>query len=166
MTLIASIDGTTSPRRVYLHVDTVGASVHPMDIYKEMRSLRRTDETLRKFNVFMSAFGNVSKGGGKFTERYVRLNSCVIVPYDTNHVLTITGTVINDSGQEGILVFDKSPLSPSVSVDIAYIPPQVEIIQVSSGSGLTTEESEKLLSLPTAEETAKETLDQALYLIP
>ena len=33
-------------------------------------------------------------------------------------------------------------------------------------SELSAEESEKLLSLPTAEETAKETLDQALYLIP
>ena len=144
MTLVASIDGTTSPRRIYLHVDTVGASVHPIDIYKEMRTLRSSDETLREFDVFMSAFGNVSKGGGKFTERYVRLNDCVIVPYDTSHILTITGTLINDSGQEGILVFDKSPLSATTSVDIAYVPPQVEVIEVSSGSGLDAAQDAKL----------------------
>lgn len=131
MTVIANIDGLA--RRIYLHSDTVGSSINPIEIYKEMRTLRRTDETLRKWALFMSASGNVSKGGGKFTERYVTLlNGTRIVPFDTDHELTITGTVITDDGTEGIAAFDRSSLNLSTVVDINYVPPQVEVITVST----------------------------------
>lgn len=140
MTIIASIDGTASPRLVYLHSDTVGASIHPLEIYQEIRALRRTDESLRKFDLFMTMEGNISKGGGKFTERYAILKNTRIVPYDTSHVLIITGTLITDDGFEGIFAFDKAPLSPTTAVDIAYIPPQVEVIEVNTGSGVTPQD--------------------------
>ena len=140
MPIIASIDGNVSPRLVYLHADTVGTTVNPIDIYKEMRTLRSVDESLRKFDLFMKASGNDTKGAGKFTERYVTLLNTRIVPFNTNHVLTINGTLITDDGFEGIYAFDKSPLSSSTSVDIAYIPPQVEIIIISTGSAVTTQD--------------------------
>lgn len=136
MPIINNIDPTL--RRVYLHADTVGTSIHPIDIYKEMRSLRVVDETLRPYDVFMSAFGNVPKGGGKFTERYVRLNAGTrVVPYDTDHELTITGTLITDDGQEGIACFDRSSLAVSTQVDINYVPPQVEVIVLTSLAATT-----------------------------
>lgn len=139
MPVIDYIDGPN--RNIYLHADTVGASVHPIDIYKEMRTLRRQDESLRKFDIFMNAYGNVAKGGGKFTERYVQLNNGArIVPYDISHQLTITGTLITDDGQEGIVCFDRSPLSGSTVVDINYVPPQVEVIQVVTGSAVTEQD--------------------------
>lgn len=157
MALIDHIDGTTSPRRIYLSSSTLNASVHPMDLYREMRTLRRTNLALRPYDVFMSAFGNVPKGSGKFTERYVRLNNCVIVPFDTDHTLTITGTIISDTGVEGILVFDTSVLSVGTAVSINYVPPQVEVITVNTGgSALTTAEHDKLFSVPTATENADE----------
>lgn len=140
MTLIASIDGDT--RRVFLHADTVGASVHPIDIYKEMRSLRRSSEVLRNYDLFMKASGNEAKGGGKFTERFVTLLlGTRIVPFDTSHELTITGTLITDDGTEGIAAFDRSSLSPTTVVDINYVPPQVEVITVTTGSGLDAEQN-------------------------
>lgn len=146
MTVIASIDGPA--RRVYLHVDTVGASFNPMDIYVEMRALRRTDETLRNYDLFMKAAGNESKGSGKFTERYViLLQGTRIIPYDTSHELTITGTIITDAGTEGIAVFDRSTLSPTTIVDINYVPPQVEVITVSTGSGLSPAQDTLLTQL-------------------
>jgi hypothetical protein len=135
MTLIASIDGTVSPRLVHLHADTVGASLHPIDIYKEMRALRASDESLRKFDLFMKASGNDPKGSGKFTERFVTLLNTRIVPYNTTHNITIIGTIITDDGLEGIFAFDKLPLSPTSNVDISYVPPQVEVITVSTGAG-------------------------------
>jgi hypothetical protein len=136
MPIIDHIDG--SSRRVYLHADTIGTTVHPIDIYKEMRVLRRTDETLRRYDLFMKASGNEPKGGGKFTERYVTLLlGTRIVPFDTSHELTINGTLITDDGQEGIAGFDRSTLSPTSIVDINYVPPQVEVIEVATGS-LTT----------------------------
>ena len=132
MTLIASIDGVS--RRIFLHADTVGASVHPVDIYKEMRALRRSDETLRSYDLFMKADGNVSKGGGKFTERYVTLLlGTRLVPFDTSHEITVTGTIITDDGQEGIAAFDRTSLTATTVIDINYVPPQVEVIEVATG---------------------------------
>lgn len=144
MSLIDHIDGDTSPRKIYLDASTVGQEIHPIDLYKEMRELRRTNESLRNYDIFMSAFGNVSKGGGKFTERYVRLNNARIVPFDTDQTITITGTIITDDGKEGVLCFDTSPLSVGTSVNINYVPPQVEVIKIATGSALTVDESTQL----------------------
>lgn len=145
MAVIASIDGPN--RRIYLHSDTIGANVHPIDIYIAMRTFRRTDESLRKYDTFLTAYGNVEKGGGKYTERYVQcMSGTRIVPYDTTQELTITGTIITDDGQEGIACFDRAPLTSTTVVDINYVPPQVEVIVVETGSGLSTEEHDKLIT--------------------
>ena len=52
MPLIASIDGPN--RDIYLDASTVGTSINPIDIYKEMRTLRESDENLRKHKLFLS----------------------------------------------------------------------------------------------------------------
>ena len=136
MGLIHHIDPVE--RRIYLSQETVDASIHPIDIYKEMRTLRRTDETLRPYDVFLKAYGNVPKGSGKYTERYVVcINGTKIVPYDTSQILTITGTIITDDGYEGVYCFDRSKLSPGIEVDINYVPPQVEVIQIGQQEVLT-----------------------------
>ncbi len=127
MALIDHIDGPN--RLIYLSADTVGASIHPIDIYKEIRTLRATDEDLRKYDLFMSASGFEPKGGGKYTERIAKLlYGAKIVPYDTSHELTIIGTLLTDAGTSGIDCFNRTPLSPSTGVDINYIPPQVEVV--------------------------------------
>jgi hypothetical protein len=149
MPVIDHIDGPN--RDIYLSADTVGSTFNPMDAYKEMRALRRTDESLQVFQPFLQAKGNDPKGGGKFTERYVvQINGTRFIPYNVSHTLTVIGTVITDDGQEGIACFDRSPLSGTTRVDINYVPPQVEIITVSGGSGLSQAEHDKLLSIPTA----------------
>ncbi len=128
MALIASIDGPT--RRILLDASTVGASVNPIDIYKEVRTMRRLDENLRKYDTFFTAFGNIAKGGGKFTERYVQCNlGTRIVPFNATQELTITGVIITDDAQEGTACFDRTPLSPTTVVDINYVPPQVEVVR-------------------------------------
>lgn len=153
MALIDHIDPIN--RRIYLSANTINATVHPIDIYKEMRGLRATDETLRPFDVFIKSYGNVSKGSGKYTERYIVLQEgTLIVPYDISHTLTIVGTVITDDGKEGVYCFDRSSLSTGVAVNINYVPPQVEVIVVSSGSGLSQAEHDTLLGIPTAQENA------------
>lgn len=143
MAVIDYIDGPN--RDIYLSAETVSADLEPMDVYKEMRALRRIDEELRKYDVFLEAKGYEPTGGGKFTARYVvELDGTRLIPYDTSHELTVIGTIITDDGQSGINCFDRSPLSPSTVVDINYIPPQVEIIEVGT-SGLTDAESEAIL---------------------
>ena len=150
MAVIASVDGPN--RRIYLHADTVGTTLHPIDIYREMRALRRTDETLRKFNLFMKMDGNIAKGGGKFTERYATLlEGTRIVPFDTNHDLTINGTLITDDGFEGISAFDRTPLSVNTAVNINYVPPQVEVIEVATGAVTPTEIRDAVWSANTSD---------------
>jgi len=138
MALIDHIDGAN--RDIYLSAATVGASVHPIDIYKEYRALRASDESLRKFAPFMTAMGNQPKGGGIATERYVVLFSGArLIPYNVSHTLTVVGTIITDDGQSGIACFDRQPLSSTTNVNINYVPPQVEVITITlSGSNVIT----------------------------
>lgn len=136
MALISYIDPIA--RDIHLHADTVGASIHPMDIYREVRTLRRTTPELRKYKPFLTGRGADSKGGGKTTERYVLLlDGTRVVPYNVSHVLTVTGTIITDDGQEGVSCFDRAPLSSTTRVDINYIPPQVEVVTISTGDAAT-----------------------------
>lgn len=139
MPVIDHIDGPN--RDIYLHADTANAEVHPIDIYKEMRTLRRTDETLRKYDVFLKATGKEPKGGGKFTAILVTcLLGTRIIPYDATHELTIIGEIITDEGTSGVACFDRSGLTPGVEVDINYVPPQVEVIEVATGGTSITEQ--------------------------
>jgi len=143
--LIDHIDGEN--RDIYLTAESFLSDFQPMDIYKEMRTLRRTDESLRKYNLFLEAKGYEAKGGGTFTERYVvQLEGTRFIPYDTSHVLTVVGTVITDDGQSGVACFDRSPLSPGTIVDINYIPPQVEVIEINTGSGITEQDKQDIIN--------------------
>ena len=140
MTIIASIDSSTSPRRIYLHADTVGVTFQPMDAYKEMRSLRASDESLRAYDVYMTSQGNEPTGPSTATPRRVRMENSVFIPFDTDHVLTVIGEVITSSGGSGVSAFDRTPLNVNTSVDINYIPPQVEILYINTGSGVTAQD--------------------------
>ena len=146
------IDHIDAPNRlIYLSASTVNTAVHPIEIYKEMRTLREVDTSIRGYDIFLKAYGNVPKGGGKATERYVQtIAGTKIVPFNTSHVLSIVGTIITDDGSEGVECFDRLLLDPLVTVDINYVPPQVEIITINiGGSALTSEEHNKLMATPT-----------------
>ncbi len=136
------VDYVDGPNRlIYLDATTVNASINPIDIYREVRTMRKDNENLRKFNNFIKGDGNVPKGGGKSTERYFTLlQGTRIVPYDISHIITVTGTLITDDGQEGVLAFDRTNLTEGVEVDINYVPPQVEVITVTTGSGVTEQD--------------------------
>ncbi|MBW4460492.1 MAG: hypothetical protein KME47_09665 [Nodosilinea sp. WJT8-NPBG4] len=146
MVLIASEDYTTN--RIYLSVDSIGIDIQPIDIYKEHRLRRRLNvNNERKFPPMVSAFGNQQIGAAKFTPRFTDLNSGVkIVPYDATHTLKIRGSLISAEDQsEGADLFDRSSLLSIVDID--YQPPQVEIIMVSTGSGLDSTQSTQLTTL-------------------
>lgn len=150
MPAIQSITG--SPRRIYLHVDTVSAGLQSFDLfYRDYRIMREDDDTLQVFSPFLVARGNIPKGGGKFTPRYVQLlGGTLIVPYNTSHELLVTFEIITDDGRSGIDCFDRSPLSATSRIDINYAPPQVEIIKISTGgTALTDDEHNRLMSIPT-----------------
>jgi hypothetical protein len=145
MAKIASIDGPT--RRIFLDpAAAVGGvlSFHTVeDIYQEYRGRRRTDEALRQFAPLMRAEGNVAKGGGKFTPRYIVLldGAKLVIPVGPDTV-NVSGEVLTD---DQTVPFAIDLLSDPVVIN--YAPPEAEVIQVASGSGLSVEQATQLLEL-------------------
>lgn len=128
MAVIQSIDGAA--RRVYLHADTVDASWEPVELYREYRALRRTDETLRRYDALLLMEGNIPKGGGKATPRYMLLlDGTRIVPFDASGVTTVAGEIITDDQAEP---FDFTSLTQPMVVDKQ--PTDAEIVYVETPS--------------------------------
>ncbi len=119
---MAVVDHVDGPNRlIYLHADTANTSIEPVDIYKEVRALRANDESLRYFDAFLSGHGHEDKGGGDFTDPYVKvLLGTKIIPSDVTGFLTITGMLLSDVGTSGIDCFDTSSLSNNVVIN--YMP--------------------------------------------
>jgi len=135
-------------RRIYLSVDSVGVNLLPVDIYREHRERRRLNASgERLFLPMVSAFGNQQIGSGKRTPRFTDLASGVkIIPYDTTHIVPVRGALISTADElEGPDLFDRAGLVSVVDID--YQPPQVEIITVPTGGGLSAEDRAMLLAL-------------------
>lgn len=128
MAVIASIDGPA--RRINLHADTVDSSWEPVELYREYRLQRRTDETLRRFDPLLLMAGNIPKGGGKATPRYMLLiDGTRIVPFDASGVTTVAGEIITDDQSEP---FDFSTLTQPMVVDKQ--PTDAEIVYIETPS--------------------------------
>lgn len=153
MPIVASVDYVT--RRIYLSADSVGTDLDTLDVYREVRALRRTNEAHRAYKPIIEAGGNLTKiTGVSATPSYVRLlYGCRIVPYNVSHSLKLVRDTFTDDGFAGRDCFDRTPLSGSVAVDIDVDIPDVEVRIITTGGGvvLTPTESAKLMSLPTAD---------------
>lgn len=118
-------------RRIYLKSGV--SDFYPIeDIYHEYRAARRLDTNdLRKYNALLRAEGNVPKGGGAFTPRYVVLiNGTKIVPFDETLGLNQLGDIITDNPDVDPTLYDTSQLTVS---KVIYIKPsEAEVIQLNS----------------------------------
>lgn len=135
MPTVASVD--YAAKRIYLSADTVDADLDTLDVYHEVRALRRTNEAHRKYRPMVEAGGNIAKiTGSTYTPAYTRLlYGCRIVPYNVTHKIRLVRDTFTDDGLAGRDCFDRTPLSMSVEVDIDVDFPEVEIREVTvSGS--------------------------------
>lgn len=129
--VISSIDGDT--RRIYL-LQGVTDFHWIDDIYKEYRNLRRTDESLRKWEPFLSASGNEPKGQGKATPRLLKLLTdsrsitTKVVPYDESGTINVTGEAITDIADTDPELFDITTITSAVIIQ--YEPPSAEVIVI------------------------------------
>jgi len=144
MTTVSSINYNT--KRIYLHVDTVNTDLDTMNVYKEVRALRRTNEGHRKYDPLIIAGGNIAKiEGVSYTPTYVQLlNGCRIVPYDgVDHTIRLVRDTFTDDGYAGADCFDRSGVSYKVNIDVDF--PETEILVIQGGSGLSTEQNTQLM---------------------
>lgn len=130
MALISHIDGEA--RLVYLDAGAALGGVitfHPVDdLFREYRTLRRTDEGVRRYRSFMEAVGNAPKGGGKFTPRYLLLlgGTKLVIPDGVSEI-NIVGELLTD---DQTTPFDTALVTGPVVLN--YTPPTAEVIQVST----------------------------------
>lgn len=142
------IDPSASPRRIYLLAGIT--EYHPVeDIYIEVRNIRRTDEAMRPYDIFVSGGGNLPKNEAKTkrTPRYAVFNNTkIILTGDT----VITGEQLYADDTGALVGSGKDCIDRALSPADAYAeyePPKAEVIVVNSGSGLSTEQDTKLTQL-------------------
>lgn len=153
MPVVSSVDYVN--KRIYLHADTVGVDLDTLDVYREVRALRRTVEDHRKYDVMIVGGGNLPKITGQtYTASFVQLlHGCRIIPYDTDQLLKLVRDTFTDDGFAGRDCFDRTGLVNHVDIDVDF--PEVETrVITTGGSALTTEEHDKLVGLPTENENA------------
>lgn len=138
MPVVASVDYVN--KRIYLSADTVGVPLDTMDVYREVRALRRSTEDHRRFKPMMVAGGNIEKiPGVSFTQPYVQLlNGCRMVPHDVPHSLRVIRDTFTDDGVIGADTFDRSTLTSNIDIDY-----DVQAVEVRLVSG--TGDSEEIL---------------------
>jgi len=129
--IINSIDGNL--RRIYLNQGV--SDFYPIeDIYHEYRNRRRLDtDEIRKYSPLLKAEGNVPKGAGAFTPRYVvLLEGTKIVPFDESLQLNQLGDMITDDPDVDATLYDISGLTTAKPIFIK--PSEAETIQLNSSS--------------------------------
>lgn len=133
MSVVASIDYTS--RNIYLSAATMNVPFDTMDLYREVRALRRTTESHRRFKPIVIAGGNVEKIAGQtYTPSYVQLlYGARIVPYDASHRITLVRDTFTDDGFAGRDCFDRTSLTPGVEVGIDVQVDKIEIVRVATG---------------------------------
>lgn len=160
--LVASVDYPN--KRIYLSVATINTNLDTLDIYKEVRGLRLTNQAHRKFKPMIVAGGNLTKiTGVSATPAYVQLlYGCRIVPYNSVHKLKVIRDTFTDNGLAGRDCFDRTSLTFQVDIDVDFPEIEVRVINSGGGSSITTTqirnellpELNKILTLPSATDSA------------
>jgi hypothetical protein len=137
MAQVSSVD--YDAKRIHLHSDTVVNGFDVIAAHFEINALVKANANGEQNRAAcLSAEGRIPKGGGKFTPRYGLLKpGWRIVPYNgVSHVLAINVEVLSPDlgGLSGRDVFDRTPLPPSIEVQIDHNWDQVEVIEVNTGA--------------------------------
>lgn len=151
-------------KRVYLHQDTMLNGFDIILAHFEVKKQAAANIANGQFRYPPTeAIGNVQKttAGAKpasFSPRYGWTEpGWRFVPYaGASHILSLNCEIVSKDQLKDSDVFDFSGLAVNVHIISDY--EAIEIREVVVGGPLTTEQDNKLMSLPTATETAVETL--------
>lgn len=154
MPLVSSVDYLN--KRIYLSASTVNAALDTLDVYREVRALRRTNVAHRNFRPIIEAGGNLVKLPGiSYTPAFVILAAgCYIVPYAQAQRLKITRDTFTRDGRAGTDCFDRTQSSANIDIDVDF--PAIEIREVSTGgsSGPTASQIAAAVRAELSEELA------------
>lgn len=148
MPTVASVDYPA--KRIYLSADTVGVPLDLLDVYRDVRALRRATPAHQVHRPMVVAGGNLQKTETTYTQPYVQLlYGCRIVPYPAHQLLRVIREVFTDDGAYGAECFDRSTVSGLVDIDIdmQIAPVEVREINVAGGSGLTSTQAAQLAAI-------------------
>lgn len=136
MTQVSSIDFAT--KRIFLHLDTVTSGFDGTAAHFEIKALVQASSIFQGYPMPTSAEGNVSKGGGNYTARYLFLQTAWrLVPYDAvSHGLNLLCEIISADEITDSAVFDRSTISPTIYVDIITAYDKIEIREIVTGSAV------------------------------
>ena len=133
---------------VFIKDDVI--TFHPVDdVYSEVRSIRRIDESIRVMDNPVSAQGN-EPAGDNFTPRRAVFNHGwrIGIEFPVNWTLSITGEMISDDGFAGSQLVKLEYMPNGISALVNYTPPSSEVIVPDSAGGLTVEQDNQLMSVP------------------
>lgn len=130
MPVVASVDYTN--KLIYLTSECFLATFDTMDVYREVRALRRTTLDHRKFFPIIIGGGNIQKRPGFFTQPYVQLLfGTRLIPPDQAGEITLIRDTFDDTGSAGADVFDRSGLTSNIDIVVAV--DAVEVREIATG---------------------------------
>lgn len=159
MSTVASVDYLN--RRIYLSASTVGSTLDLLDVYRDVRALRRVAEAHRAYKPMLIAGGNIQKTPTTFTQPYVQvLYGCYFVPFDLPGTVKVVREVFSDDGRAGLQCFDRSTVSSNVDLDYDVQAVEVRLVSTSGSTGPTAAEISSALRIELAIELSR--LDKAV----
>jgi len=130
-----------------IHILAGVTEYHPIDdVYAEVRNLRRTDESMRQYFMFVQGGGNIPKNvtGTLRTPRYAIFKNCkVVVSGDTY----VTGEQLYADVNGDVIGKGPDCVDHALSPEDAYLdyePPGSEVIV--SGSGVTQQDKDDIIN--------------------
>ena len=145
MPLVDSVDYLS--KRVYLSAETVDTTLDMMEVYREVRALRRITDDHQQYLPMVIGGGNIEKIAGKtYNQPYVQLRyGCRVVPYQTaTHTLTLIRETFTDDGFAAAGNFDLSLIQPGFYVTLIFEVDKIEV--VATDGGFTVQDRVSLIS--------------------
>ncbi len=139
-------------KRVHLHSDTVTNGFDAIAAYFEIQALIQINANgeQNRLSPYLGAEGKIKKTNKpSYTPRFAYTKTgWRFIPYaSVSHRLSLLCEIVSEESLTDADVFDLSSLVVNVHIGSDY--DQVEIIEISTGSALTSEESTHLLSTAT-----------------
>lgn len=157
MPLVDSFDGVN--RRIILNPSVIDGSWKPIDVFVEYLYERRDNHQFRGYESLIKMVGGEPTGGGSRQPRFLQLltdrrgiTTKLIIPDNSAgggfYRTLVDGVISTDVPDTDPEPFDLSSLTHAAVID--YKPKEAEIIEVNTGSGLSSEQESTLNQIATA----------------